>query len=377
MGDHRRTVREILALSRVHGVGPARLRALLEHFKDSGAILRATTRELNCVPGIDQRTALTIATFFREGIPPEIAAFADEQIARMEYVGATFVHILDPLYPPHLRRIYDPPSFLFALGTLDPSDAASVAIVGTRKMSAYGKRVTDVFATALAERRITVISGLARGIDTVAHTAALHAGGRTIAVIGSGLDILYPPENAGLVRHIASRGAVLSEFPMGTKPDAVNFPQRNRIVSGMSLGTLVVETAADGGAMITARAALDQDREVFAIPSPVDGRTRNGTNQLLREGHALLCETIDDIIAELSPKLRGLIPDIPAPPRREVPPLSLFEQQVLDVLTPEPLHIDSIAEQTALSTAETLVSLLGLECKGIVRQLPGKHFIRI
>jgi DNA processing protein len=377
MGDHRRTVREILALSRVHGVGPSRLRALLEHFKESGAILRATARELHCIPGIDQRTALTISAFFRQGIPSDTAAFADEQIARMEYVGATFMHILDPLYPPHLRRIYDPPSYLFALGSLDPSDAASVAIVGTRKLSAYGKRVTDVFATALAERGITVISGLARGIDTVAHTAALQAGGRTIAVIGSGLDVLYPPENAGLVRRIASRGAVLSEFPMGTKPDAVNFPQRNRIVSGMSLGTLVVETSVDGGAMITARAALDQDREVFAIPSPVDGKTRNGTNQLLREGHALLCETADDIIEELSPKLRGLIPDTPVPPVRELPALSLFEQQVLDVLTRDPQHIDSIAERTALSTSETLVRLLGLECKSVVRQLPGKHFLRI
>ena len=377
MGDHRRTVREVLALSRVRGVGPARLRALLDHFRESGAILRATARELNCVPGIDQRTALTISAFFRQGIPPETAAFADEQIARMEYLGATFVHILDPLYPPHLLRIYDPPSFLFALGTLDPSDAASIAIVGTRKPTQYGRRAAETFAAALAGRGISIISGLARGIDTFAHAAALQAGGRTIAVIGSGLDVLYPPENAGLARRIADHGAVLSEFPMGTKPDAVNFPQRNRIVSGMSLGTLVVETSVDGGAMITARAALDQDREVFAIPSPVDGKTRNGTNQLLREGHAQLCETVDDILTELDPKLRGLIPDLPVPPVTPVPSLSLFEQQVLDVLTQEPQHIDHIAEQTALSTAETLVRLLGLECKSVVRQLPGKHFIRI
>jgi DNA processing protein len=221
------------------------------------------------------------------------------------------------------------------------------------------------------------VSGLARGIDTIAHSAALQAGGRTIAVIGSGLDVLYPPENGALARRIIARGAVLSEFAMGAKPDAGNFPQRNRVVSGMTLGTLVIETRVDGGAMITARSALDQDREVFALPFPVNGTERSGTNLLLREGRAMLTETVDDIIAELGPKLHGLIPDVPAAPERVPPPLSLFEQQVYDVLSGDPLHIDAIAERTSLTTADSLVRLLGLECKGAVRQLPGKHFVRL
>lgn len=377
MGDHRRIVREILSLARVPGIGPARLRALLEHFKDSGAVLRASVRDLTCVPGIEQKIACTISSFFRNGIPEETAAIVDDQIARMETVGAAFVTVLDPHYPPHLRTIYDPPAFLFMLGSIEPQDAAGIAIVGTRDPSTYGRRTAEVFASALVARGITVVSGLARGIDTIAHAAALQAGGRTIAVIGSGLDVLYPAENGPLARRIMSQGAVLSEFAMGAKPDAVNFPQRNRTVSGMTLGTLVIETRVDGGAMITARSALDQDREVFAIPSPVSGTERSGTNLLLREGRALLTETVEDIITELGPKLQGLIPDVPRAPVRTIPPLSLFEQQVLDVLTADPLHIDVIAEQTSLTAADALVRLLGLECKSVVRQLPGKYFVRL
>jgi DNA processing protein len=377
MGDHRRTVREILSLARVPGIGPARLRALLEHFTDSGAILRATVRDLICVPGIEHKTALTIASFFRNGIPAETTAFVDEQIARMDLAGAAFVHILEEHYPPHLRTIYDPPAFLFMHGTLEPQDAAGIAIVGTRDPDTYGKRIAEVFAAGLAGRGITVVSGLARGIDTLAHTAALQAGGRTIAVIGSGLDVPYPAENIHLFRRIREHGAVLSEFAMGAKPDAVSFPQRNRVVSGMTLGTLVIQTRVDGGAMITARLALDQNREVFAIPSPVTGNGRSGTNLLLREGRALLTETVDDIITELGPKLQGLITTIPTPPVQDAPSLSLFEQHVFDVLGTDPLHIDAIAERTSLTTADALVRLLGLECKSVVRQLPGKHFIRL
>lgn len=189
--------------------------------------------------------------------------------------------------------------------------------------------------------------------------------------------MIYPAENTPLARRILAHGAVLSEFAMGAKPDAVNFPQRNRTVSGMTLGTLVIETRVDGGAMITARSALDQDREVFAIPSPVTGTERSGTNMLLREGRALLTETVDDIIAELGPKLQGLIPNVPRAPERAIPPLSLFEQQVLDVLSGDPLHIDAITERTSLTAADALVRLLGLECKSVVRQLPGKYFVRL
>ncbi len=278
--------------------------------------------------------------------------------------------------PPLLKKIYDPPPFLYCRGGFTAGDAAAVAVVGTRNPTPYGLRVAEKFATELAERRITVVSGLARGIDTVAHHAALRAGGRTIAVIGSGLDIIYPAENIPLASRIARQGAVSSEFAMGAKPDAVNFPQRNRIISGVSLGTLVVETGTEGGAMITARAALDQNREVFAIPSPVDAPSPSGTNALIREGRAQLTESIDDILAELSSPLKGLIDCAATRPVQPPPPLTLFEQRLYDQLAADPLHIDLLSEHTGFSTAESLVHLLSLEFKGVVRQLPGKFFVR-
>lgn len=282
----------------------------------------------------------------------------------------------DEEYPDQLKRIYDPPPFLFLKGALQPQDAAAIAVVGTRNPTPYGTHVAQHFAGELAGKGITVVSGLARGIDTVAHGAALKAGGRTVAIIGSGVDIIYPSENADLARRLIDGGALLSEFMMGAKPDAVNFPQRNRIISGMSLGTIVIETGIEGGAMITARAALDQNREVFAVPSPLTPAGRSGTNRLIREGSATLVECIDDILQELAPQLTGLIPDLPRAPRPPLPPLSLFEQRLFDVLDDHPQHIDLVAEHSGFSTAEALVHLLSLEFKGAARQLPGKHFLR-
>lgn len=376
MVDDRAATRDLLLLSRVPGIGPARLRALVDHFGSARAVAEAPPRDLIAVQGIEQKTALAITTFFRQGAPPDAREFADDQLRRMQKGEVLFTTLWDSDYPSHLRKIYDPPPFLFLRGTLLDRDAAAVAIVGTRTPSAYGNRIADRFAADMAARGITVVSGLARGIDTVAHTAALRAGGRTIAVIGSGLDVFYPPENRSLAARIEGRGAVLSEFPMGTKPDAMNFPQRNRTVSGLSLGTLVIETGTEGGAMITARTALDQNREVFAIPAPVDAVKRSGANRLLRDGQALLTETVDDILNELRPHLDGLITDLAAPAPQELPPLTLFEQRVADVISNEPVHIDWITEHSALTSAETLVHLLSLECKGLVRQLPGKHFVR-
>lgn len=376
MHDDHAAARSILLLSCIPGIGPARLRALLEFFDDTSDVARAGPRDLIRVPGIEQKTAMAIVTFFRNGVPGEAHRFVEDQLKSMDLHGIRFTTPGEADYPQHLRKIYDPPPFLFYQGCLIAQDAAAVAVVGTRSPSAYGTRIADRFATALAARGITIVSGLARGIDTVAHSAALRAGGRTIAVIGSGLDVLYPAENNTLAARIKAHGAVISEFPMGTKPDAMNFPQRNRVVSGMSLGTLVVETGIEGGAMITARNALDQNREVFAIPSPIDATTHSGTNRLVREGQALLTETPEDILAELLPHLHGLIPDLPLPPPRETPPLSLFEERVAGVIGNEPSHIDAISERTSLSSAETLVHLLALECKGVVRQLPGKHFVR-
>jgi DNA processing protein len=326
--------------------------------------------------GIDRRTAVSIATFLRHGIPPDARRFADDQLHRMERVNGRLVTIWDAEYPDHLKRIYDPPPFLFLNGGLIPQDAAAIAIVGTRSPSTYGARIAERFAMELAVKGVTIVSGLARGIDTIAHGAALKAGGRSVAFIGSGIDIMYPPENADLARRLADHGALASEFIMGTKPDAMNFPQRNRLISGMSLGTVIIETGIEGGAMITARSALDQGREVFAVPTPLAPGNRSGTNLLIREGSACLVECIDDILQELAPKLGGLVAQLPSQNRPPLPPLSLFEQRLFDILDNMPQHIDLVAEHSGFSTAEALVHLLSLEFKGAVRQLPGKLFLR-
>lgn len=371
------TGHDLLVLSRIPGVGPARLRALVTHFGDTPSILQASPRELVAVEGIEQKIALSIANFFRHGIPQDTQEYAAGQLSRLQAAGGRLISFWDDDYPPHLKRIYDPPPFLFVRGSLTEADVPSIAVVGTRTPTPYGTRLAERFATDLCSLGITVVSGLARGIDTTAHGAALKAGGRTLAVIGSGIDVLYPPENSGLASRLTSRGALISEFVMGTKPDAVNFPQRNRIISGITLGTLVIETGTMGGAMITARIALDQGREVFAVPSPVTGTARSGTNQLIREGNAVLTESVEDILAELGNRLRGAGIVLPVLPAAPPPPLTLFEQKVLDVLTDHPVHIDTVAELSGYSTSETLVHLLAMEFKDAIRQLPGKFFLRV
>src|SRR5207249_2613278 len=207
-----------------------------------------------------------------------------------------------------------------------------------------------------------------RGIDTAAHSATLKAGCRTLAVIGSGIDVIYPPENKQLFERIVERGVVISEFLMGAKPDAGNFPRRNRIISGIALGTIVAETGIEGGAMITASTALDQNRAIFAIPSAVSDKRKSGTNLLIKEGRAALAETVEDILAELQPQLKRWLPSQGEAPKKQAPELTLFEQQLHDVLTEDPIHIDIIAERTGLATSDALVHLLSMEFKGVVKQ---------
>jgi DNA processing protein len=361
-------VRDLLQLSFVPRIGPQKIRALLSHFFDPAEVLRASPRELIKVPGIDKKLASNIA--HHEGAEE----FADEQLKRLNKSGGRIVTFWDKEYPELLKKIYDPPALLFVLGELIPDDKHSIAIVGTRHPTPYGQNVSETISRELARLGLTIVSGLARGIDTIAHTTTLKAGGRTIAVLGSGLDVPYPPENRKLLENISEEGAVLSEFPMGAKPDAPNFPRRNRIISGLSLGAVIIESAEDGGAMITATTALDQDREVFAIPGNITEKRSSGPNKLIREGRAKLVSSVEDILEELRPKLRHILKKEREPePAVEV---TIFERTLLDVLGTEPLHIDAIAEQTAMSTSDALVNLLSLEFKGLVRQLPGKMFIK-
>ncbi len=275
-------VRALLRLSSVPRIGSQKTRALISHFKTPEAVFQAAGRELITIPGIEKKLAFNI---LHHTIGKQ---FADEQLKRLNKIGGRIITIWDKEYPDLLRKIYDPPAFLFILGKFKESDNRSLALVGTRHPTVYGQSVAENLTRDLAHHFITLISGLARGVDTIVHLAALKCGTRTIAVIGSGLDVPYPPENKKLLERIAEGGAVISEFPMGTKPDATNFPRRNRIISGLSLGTVVIESAEDGGALITATTALDQNREVFAVPGNITEKRSGGPNKLIRDGRAKL-----------------------------------------------------------------------------------------
>lgn len=360
---------DLLKLSQVPGIGPTRLRTLVTHFKSPSAVFKASARELINVPGIEEKTALNILRF-KDG-----DRFATEQLKRLRAASGTIVTLWDDEYPENLKRIFDPPPYLFTRGSFSVEDKYAIAIVGTRTPSNYGKLMAEKFTAELGGLGLTIVSGLARGIDTIAHSTAVRKGLRTIAVIGSGIDVVYPPENKPLADSIRHHGAITSEFEMGAQPDAEHFPQRNRIISGLSLGTLVIETDIDGGAMLTARWALDQNREIFAIPGSITEKRSAGCNLLIKRGEAKLVQSLDDILDELSSKLRPLL-NQKVPPAAP-PQLSLFEKTIYDVLQDEPLHIDVIASQANVTTADALVQLLGLEFKGLVKQLPGKLFVKV
>jgi DNA processing protein len=370
--------RTLLMLARIPGIGVIRLKSLVNHFEDPGRVFEATPRELAAVEGIEEKTALVIARFSRGNGMADVRQYADDQMRRLQKMGGRLVSLWDREYPANLKKIYDPPVTLFTRGTFDATDAYAVAVVGTRDPSPYGVHIAERFAADLARNGLPVISGLARGIDTIAHGATLRAHGRTIAVIGSGIDRIYPGENGPLAERITHAGAVVSEYEMGAKPDAVNFPRRNRIISGIALATLVVETGIEGGAMITATTALDQNRDVFAIPFAVNDKRKSGTNMLIRESKAMLVECVEDILAELAPRLRGVVGNSSLMPREALEELSLFERRIYDVLPEDSsLHIDTLSQRSGLSVSDTLVHLLSLEIKGVVRQTPGKMFARL
>lgn len=360
--------RALIALSLVPGVGPGRIRALLAQFRSARAVFEATARALAQVPDIGPQTAAAIRQF-------EDVAAVDEQQQRAEAVGAELVTCWDARFPRLLRQIYDPPAFLWMRGKLSDCDERALAIVGTRRATDYGKRQAEEFAAALVRRGFTIVSGLAYGIDAVAHRAALTAGGRTLAVLGSGVDRIYPGKHIRLADDILMRGAVLSEYPLGTPPEASNFPRRNRIISGLSLGILVVEAFEKGGALITARLAVEQNREVFAIPSPIHSRAGLGTNRLIQRGHARLVLSVDDVLEELG--LSELETDRQTLRKAPTTDLNTMERKLFDALGPEPRQIDELCAATGLEVSTALVYLLSLEFKGLVRQMAGKQFYRV
>lgn len=370
-------VRDLLTLSMIPGIGPNRLRALVSHFKSPSAVLHAPTRDLIKVSGFDKKLAFSVVRH-RDGQGGHLGEkFADEQLSKLNKVGGSIITYWDSEYPPLLKKIYDPPPYLFVLGSFEPDDQSAIALVGTRNPSDYGKVIAEKLTVGLASVGITIVSGFARGIDTTVHLAALKAGGRTLAVLGSGIDVIYPPENTRLVDGIIEHGAIASEYPMGTQPDAVNFPRRNRIISGLTWGTVIVETSIQGGAMITANSALDQNREVFAVPGNITERRAGGPNKLIQDGQAKLIETVEDILAELNPRLHPPLGQHTSEAKLAEIPLTDGENAIYRLLSDKPLHIDALAGRSSLPTSDALVHLLNLEFKGLVKQLPGKVFARL
>ncbi|MDT7857117.1 DNA-processing protein DprA [Rubrivirga sp. S365] len=362
--------RALVALSLVPGVGAGRARALVADFGSAERVLAAPAGRLVRVDGVGRATAEAV----RAGAD---ARAVDDQFRRAERVGARLVAFGDDEYPALLREIYDPPPFLWVLGRFDAADDRAAAVVGTRRASDYGLRVAEAFARGLVEGGATVVSGLAYGVDVAAHRAALAAGGRTVAVLGSGVDRIYPSRHAPVVREVVERGAgaVVSELPMGAKPDAPHFPRRNRIVSGMSAATVVAEARATGGALLTAAIALEQNREVFAAPAPVFS-DYEGTNRLVQQGWAALALGASDVLAALDAVAPAAAPTGAAPPAPAPPDLTAVERRLLDVLDGEPRPLDAVCGASGVDTSQALVYLLQLEFRGLVRQLAGKQFYR-
>jgi DNA processing protein len=358
-----------LRLSLISGIGPRLRKALLDRFGTASAVLAAAPSELREVPGIGAELTRRIAVARQE---------IDVQ-AEFELCAAHRITILaddDPGYPRSLIEIHDPPGILFVRGQILPPDALAIAIVGSRHATQYGKAQAERLAGSLARAGITIVSGLARGIDAAAHRGALAAGGRTLAVLGSGVLNLYPPEHAGLAEEVIARGAVISEAPPRSPPLSGAFPQRNRIISGMSLGVLVVEASTHSGALITARHAMEQGREVYAVPGRVDNRMAHGCHRLLRDG-AKLVETADDVLEELGPLVApttGAAGEAVHHPAELL--LNEVEHQVLATIGGEPTTIDTIVATSGLPTGQVLATLSVLEMRRVIKRLSGNLVAR-
>ncbi len=351
-------------------IGPVRLEALIEYFGDVETAWRADAASLRAA-NLPQ-DALERLLYTREHID------LDAELSKVNALGITVINWDSPSYPAMLKNIAYPPPVLYVRGELTSDDARSVAMVGTRHASAYGKEVARRLSRGLAENGLTIVSGLALGIDEVAHEAALEANGRTIAVCGCGLDIVYPERHRDLAERIARSGALISDYPLGVKPEPANFPPRNRIISGISMGTVVVEADIKSGALITINFALEQGRETFAVPGNIYNRTSTGTNALIQRGEAKLVTCAQDIIEELrfdAPLDLGaenghscgsmtLVPETPT------------EQLLWDHISAEPIHIDDLMRETLLSPAEVSGTLSVMEIKGLVKRVDYARFVR-
>ena len=358
-----------LRLQLVPGVGPRVLQLLLEHVGGATEILATSRHRLLEVPHVGHNVADGIVRAISRGEAREI-------VDRCRCLGISLIERGDPAYSPLLEEIPDPPDLLYLKGQFEPVDQVAVAIVGSRRCTAYGRRMTEVLAGGLARAGLTIISGLARGIDGVAHRAALAAGGRTIAVMATGVNRIYPPEHTELAETISRFGAILTEARLDQGPLPGLFPQRNRIISGLSVAVVVIEAGRRSGAQHTARHAIEQGRDVLAMPGPVDSLASQGCHDLLRDG-ARLVTCVDDVLEELGPLMKpvqiGTAPPIHIP--RELT-LDDRERQVLEIVGPDPRHLDELLRGSPLDASTTLAVLTGLELRRLVRRLPGSYIVR-
>jgi DNA processing protein len=345
----------------VRGIGPTRLRALLDHFGGVERAWRASPDELASA-GLDRRSLENL-------LAARAKLDLKQELGRITDAGARVLTWDSPGYPRLLREIPAPPYLLYVKGTITEEDAWAVAVVGTRRVSSYGREVTRRLVAPLARSGITVVSGMARGIDAEAHWTALRSGGRTIAVLGSGIDQVYPPEHRQLAQEIIAHGALVSDYPLGTKPEGRNFPPRNRIISGLSLGTLVTEAGMRSGALITADFAAEQGRDVFAVPGSILTRGCVGTNRLIRDGAGVVLSA-EDILEELN--LTMVAEQAEA---REVLPADETEAALLGHLSGEPTHVDELQQRMGLPIAQITSTLALMELKGMVRQVGGMKYV--
>jgi len=361
-----------IALKSIKGIGYVSFPALVDRFGSPAAVFGASVSDLQQTDGISRQIAEAIVHF----------RGWDNVKAELELIRKNNINIItyqDELYPGQLLNVYDRPPYIYVRGNLSSEDI-NLAIVGSRAASTYGKYTTERISRDLALQGVTVVSGMARGIDSSAHRGAITAHGRTVAILGSGLDVIYPPENKKLFADIIENGAAISEFPMGTPPRSTNFPARNRIISGMSYGVVIVEAGEKSGSLITARLALEQGREVFAVPGSIDSAGSRGTNKLIKQG-AKLIENTEDILEEILPQIERKKPlkGFSAPETLNVSSpcaekLNAAEQKLYDLVSQKRMHIDDLISVTGFSSADILSALTTMELKGIVRQHPGKFF---
>lgn len=367
-------IKSLYFLTRIEGIGNVKISALLKLFKSAEAILNSdllnikntgilSVNNLKNFDGLRKNSAVIDKDF-------------EKLLSVFEKKNIKVTTIQSEDYPKNLKPIYDAPVLLYYKGVLSSNDEFSLGIVGTRTPSEYGRQMCENFSAEFSKLNIPLMSGMAKGIDSICHRTACKFGNLNYAVLGCGVDVIYPPENKKLYEEVIENGAVISEFPPGTYPDKINFPKRNRIISGISLGTIIIESAIKGGALITANFANDQGREIFAVPGHLNSKQSEGTNNLIKRGTAKLVANAEDVLVELESKMKNFVKAKNKEEKKVLPNLSKSETVIYNLLGYEPMHIDKIYEGSGFNISACLVELLSLEFKGIIKQLPGKYFVR-